>query len=139
MKTVRDVMRADLDVVRSTASVAEAARYLATHEADAVVVCREDGSLAGEVTPGDIVAMVVARGLDPAATTMGELSDRAVAATAGDGLGVGADLSVEEAAGLMSRGRRACMPVVEGGRVIGTVTRRDVARSVTMRPPWDDT
>ncbi len=138
MKTVRDVMRADIEVICTSESVVVAARYLAVHGTDGVVLCREDGSLAGELTPRDIVALVVAEGLDPAATMLADLPGLAVDGTPCDGLGLGADLSLEEAASQMSRGQRAHMPVVDGDRVIGTVTRRDVARSVTMRPPWDE-
>lgn len=138
MKTVRDVMRAEIEVIRSTESVADAARYLAVHGTDGVVLCREDGSLAGEVTARDIVALVVAEGLDPAATTLADVPGLAGEGTPCDGLGLGADLSLEEAASRMSRGRRSHMPVIDGDHVIGTVARRDVARSVTMRPPWDE-
>jgi CBS domain-containing protein len=65
MKTVRDVMCPVRDVLQTTDSVADAARYLASHDEDSVALCRADGSLAGTVSNRDIVAQVVARELDP--------------------------------------------------------------------------
>ena len=65
MKTVRDVMRGDIEVLRTTETAADAACYLAAHPEDAVPLCLADGSLAGSVSSRDIVAKVVAKGLDP--------------------------------------------------------------------------
>jgi CBS domain-containing protein len=47
-----------------------------------------------------------------------------------------ASVTVEDAVAYMCRHHRTRLPVTEGNRVIGLVTQRDVARSVTFRPPW---
>ncbi len=66
MRTVRDVMYGDIEVLRTTESAADAAWYLAAHDVDEVPLCLADGSLAGSVTCHDIVVKVVAKGLDRA-------------------------------------------------------------------------
>ena len=131
MRRVRDVMCGEIDALASRDSVVVAARYLVAHDVDAVPVCADDGSLAGTVGIRDIVALVVARGLDPGRVTLGEI-------TVLDGaLGVDADLPVEEAASIMWRHDATALPVLEGSRVVGHVTQRDVARTMAVGP-WVD-
>jgi CBS domain-containing protein len=38
----------------------------------------------------------------------------------------------------MCRAHRARLPVTSGNRVIGLVTQRDIARSLSFRPSWAD-
>jgi CBS domain-containing protein len=125
-------MSADIEVLRTTETAADAATYLASHNEDAVPLCLSDGSLAGTVSNRDIVAKVVAKGLDPRQVTLAELAERS------DALALDADISVEEAVSIMCRYHRARLPVTEGDRVIGLVTQRDVARSLQFRPFWAD-
>jgi CBS domain-containing protein len=132
MKTVRDVMTLDIEVLLTTETAAAAASYLATHSEDAVPLCLSDGSLAGTVSNRDIVSKVVAKGLDPREVTLAELAEPT------DALALDADVSVDEASSFMCRHRRSRLPVTEDDRVIGLVTQRDVARSVQFRPPWSD-
>ncbi len=130
MKTVRDVMSGDIEVLRTTETAADAASYLAAHAADDVLLCLSDGSLAGMVSNRDIVAKVVAKGLDPREVTLAELAEPT------DALALDVNVSVEDAGSIMCRNHRARLPVTEGDRVIGQVTQRDVARSLLFRPPW---
>ena len=107
MRTVRDVMRADIEVLRTTETAADAAYYLAAHADDAVPLCLTDGSLAGTVSSRDIVAKVVAKGLDPRQVRLAELAEP------GDVLALDVDVPVEDAVALMCAHRRARLPVVE--------------------------
>ncbi len=132
MRTVRDVMRADIEVLRTTESVTEAACYLATHDEEDVLLCLSDGSVAGTVTARDIVAKVVAKGLDPRQVTLAELAEPA------DVVAVDVGVLVEDAVSVMARHHRSRLPVTEGNRVVGLVTRRDIARSLTFIPSWAD-
>jgi CBS domain-containing protein len=75
MRTVRDVMSWDIEVLRTTETAADAASYLATHNEDAVPLCLSDGSLAGTVSNRDIVAKVMATGLDPRDVSLAELAE----------------------------------------------------------------
>jgi CBS domain-containing protein len=132
MRTVRDVMSGDIEVLRTTETAADAACYLAEHDEDSVLLCLADGSLAGTVSSRDIVAKVVAKGLDPREVTLAELTGP------GEVLALDMDVPVEDAVAIMCRNRRARLPVIDGDRVVGLVTQRDVARSVTLRPFWED-
>lgn len=133
MRTVRDVMSGDIEVLRTTETAADAAGFLAAHAEDAVPLCLSDGSLAGMVSNRDIVAKVVAKGLDPRTVTLAELAEPTEA------LSLDADVTVEEAVSIMCRHHRARLPVTEHDRVIGLVTQRDAARSLQFVPSWVDT
>ena len=128
MKTVRDVMCPMLDVLQTTDSVADAAVYLACHDEEAAPFCRPDGHLAGTVSNRDIVAKVVARGLDPRQVQLSAL------AGPGEPLTLDVDVSIEEGVALMTRGSQRRLPVTADARVVGFVTRRDMARTLAFRP-----
>jgi CBS domain-containing protein len=132
MKTVRDVMCPVLDVLHTTDSVADAAGYLARHEEDSVAFCRADGRLAGTVSNRDIVAKVVAQGLDPRQTQLGALADP------GEPVTLDVNASVEDAVALMTRASQGRLPVTAGARVVGFVTQRDMARTLTFRSSFGD-
>jgi CBS domain-containing protein len=132
MRTVRDVMSGDIEVLRATESAADAASFLAAHDLESIPLCQSDGSLAGIVSARDILAKVVAKGLDAREVPLSELAEP------GDVLSLDIDVPVEEAVTMMCRHHRARLPVVEGDRVVGLVTQRDVARCIAFRPSWVD-
>jgi CBS domain-containing protein len=132
MRTVRDVMRSDIEVLRTTESAADAACFLAACPERSVPLCLADGSLAGIVSSRDIVAKVIAKGRDPRHVTLSELAEP------GDVLGLDIDAPVDEAVSVMCRHHRADLPVLEGDRVVGLVTQRDIARSLAFRSLWDE-
>jgi CBS domain-containing protein len=132
MRTIRDVMSVDIEVLRTTETAADAACFLATHGDDAVPVCLSDDSLAGMVTNRDIVAQVVAKGRDPHEVSLAEFAEA-------DGMvALDIDIPLDDAVAVMCRHHRARLPVTEGSRVVGVVTRRDVARSISFQSPWAD-
>jgi CBS domain-containing protein len=128
MKTVRDVMCPVRDVLQTTDSVADAAIYLARHDEESAPVCRPDGRLAGTVSSRDIVTKVVAHGLDPSQVLLSTL------AGPGDPVTLDIDVSVEDAVAVMTRGSQGRLPVTADARVVGFVTRRDMARTLAFRP-----
>ena len=130
MRTIRDVMLGDIQVLRTTETVADAATFLAAQAEDAVPLCLSDGSLAGMVSNRDIVVQVVAKGRDPAQVSLAEFAGPA------DVVALDVDVSLEEAVAVMCRHQRARLPVIEGDRVVGSVIQRDVVRSISFRPPW---
>ena len=132
MRTVRDVMRNDIEVLRTTESAADAACFLAAHSEESVPLCLSDGSLAGSVSSRDIVAKVIAKGRDPREVQLSELAEP------DDVLGLDVDAPVDEAVSVMRHHHRARLPVLEGDRVVGLVTQRDIARSLAFRPSWGE-
>jgi len=125
-------MRKDIEVLRTTESAADAACFLAGRSDDSVPLCLSDGSLAGTVSNRDIVAKVIAKGRDPRQVQLSELAEP------GDVLGLDVDVPVDEAVSVMCRHHRARLPVLEENRVVGLVTQRDIARSLALRPMWDE-
>jgi CBS domain-containing protein len=132
MRTVRDVMSGEIEVLRTTESAADAASFLAAHDVDSIPLCQSDGSLAGSVSARDILAKVVAKGLDAREVPLSEFAEAA------DVLALDVDVPVDEAVTIMCRHHKTRLPVVEGDRVVGLVTQRDVARSIAFRTSWSD-
>ena len=130
MRTVRDVMSVHIEVLRTSETAAAAASYLASHAEESVPLCLSDGSLAGTVSNRDIVSKVVAKGLDPREVRLEEFAEP------DDVPALEASVTVEDAVAYMCRHHRTRLPVTDGNRVIGLVTQRDVARSVSFRPSW---
>jgi CBS domain-containing protein len=130
MKTVRDVMCPVLDVLHTTDSVADAAAYLTSHEEESVPFCLADGHLAGTVSNRDIVAKVVAKGLDPRQVQLSALAGPGEPVT----VDVDVDESVEYAVAVMTRTSQTRLPVTADARVVGFVTQRDMARTLAFRP-----
>jgi CBS domain-containing protein len=132
MRSIRDVMSEDVDFLRTTDTAADAARFLATHNDDAVPLCLSDGSLAGTITSRDIVAQVVAKDRDPREVSLSEFAGPA------DVVALDLDVTLEDAVALMCRHHRSRLLVLDDARVVGLVTRRDLARSISFQVPWTD-
>ena len=132
MRSIRDVMCEDVDFLRTTDTAADAARFLATHNEDAVPLCLKDGSLAGTITSRDIVAQVVAKDHDPREVSLSEFAGPA------DVVALDLDVSLEDAVALMCRHHRSRLLVLDDARVVGFVTQRDLARSISFQVPWTD-
>jgi CBS domain-containing protein len=73
------------------------------------------------LTDRDIAVKVVAAGLDPKATTVGEVCRSTEVVT------IGADDSVEEALRTMKDHAVRRLPVIDGHEVVGMVSQADVA------------
>lgn len=132
MRTVQDVMSGEIEVLRTSETAADAACYLAAHTDESVPLCLSDGSLAGTVSLRDIVTRVVAKGRDPRDVQLDEFAEET------DVLGLDVSVTVEDAVAFMCRHHRSRLPVTDGNRVIGLVTQRDAARSISFRPSWVD-
>jgi len=73
------------------------------------------------ITDRDIAIKVVAAGLDPTATLVGDVTDAAEVVT------IGADDSVDEALRTMKDHKVRRLPVIDGDRVVGMVSQGDIA------------
>ena len=74
MRTIRDVMRGDIEVLRTTETAADAAASWPATTRTPSPLCLSDGSLAGMVSNRDIVAQVVAKGRDPREVSLAEFA-----------------------------------------------------------------
>jgi CBS domain-containing protein len=72
-QNIRDVMTANPSTVERTSTVVEAARVMRQADAGGVPVT-ESGRLTGMVTDRDRAIRVVAEGMDPGSTNVGEIA-----------------------------------------------------------------
>jgi CBS domain-containing protein len=111
------VREGEVHQLPSNATVFEAACLMKAKSCGAVAIARA-GRLEGIFTERDLVNRVVAGGLDPARTRLDKVMTR-------DPDSVRADTPVAQALRLMEDGGYRHLPVVEGGRLVGMVSRRD--------------
>jgi CBS domain-containing protein len=97
-------------------SVAKAAQRMAARNVGAILVV-EDGRLAGIITERDVVFRVVAKGLDPHSTRIGE-------AMTPDPVTIDAARPFGYALVIMHREGFRHLPVVEDGKPVGIVSAR---------------
>jgi CBS domain-containing protein len=148
-QSVRSIMTADPVTVAPDASVTEVAKLMVDRGIGAVPVL-EEGSLIGIVTEGDLIMQDVKLEfptylhlldgyiLYPPATARFEAElKKAVAATVRDvmtpdPLTVQADASVEDAATMLVERDVSRLPVLDGDRLVGIVSKSDVVRSLLV-------
>ena len=132
----RDIMSSPVTTVRPGTPIKEAAALLAANGFTALPVVDENDALIGIATEADLVRDRIPRDpralchpggtateVRPVTTTVGEVMTTAVTA-----MGAGADVAVLARA-LLDAGHRS-MPIVDGSRVVGIVTRRDIVRVI---------
>jgi CBS domain-containing protein len=127
MALVRDAMIADPPALDASASAQEAGELFDRPEVRAVLVC-EDNRLAGVVTRKTLVREVVARGRDPKTTPLREITEEPVFTMA-------ADENLDEAYRTLEDRDLERVPVVDGGRLVGVLSRAVVARRLAEDEP----
>jgi len=145
--TVRDIMTADPVVVGPDMTVTGAAHLMVDRRIGALPVV-DEGRLIGIVTEGDLIMQDVKLEfptylhlldgyiLYPPSTARFESElKKAVAASVRDvmtrdPITIAADASVEDAATLLVERDVSRLPVLDGGRVVGIVSKSDVVRSL---------
>jgi CBS domain-containing protein len=85
------------------------------------VLVSEDGRLTGVITRKTLVREVVARGRDPRTTPLGDIAEEPLFA-------IDADMDLEEAFRMLEERDFERVPVVEGGRLVGVLSREIVRR-----------
>ena len=105
-------------------TVAEAASRMASEDFGALPVCNSEGRLQGVITDRDIVVKVIAAGLDPTSTTVGQIAGGTEVVT------IGADDSAEEAIRTMKDHSVRRLPVIDGTDLVGMVSQADIARAL---------
>ena len=125
LTTVREVMTRTLVTVDSSITVTEAAHAMSAGRAGSALVLQE-GSLIGIFTERDILRALAAHPMADAARTssVSKWMTR-------DPLTVGPDTSVGEALDRMLSGGFRHLPVMEGDTVVGVVSMRDLAKSIS--------
>lgn len=134
---VREVMTSPAVTVGPSASIGAVAELLVGKGFTSVPVTNDDGQLIGIVTEADLIRdripadpRIHGRMVRPTHWRHPEtVAD--VMTTSVESLTPGAD--VADAARMMLDERIRCFPVVDGGCVVGVITRRDVLRAGVIR------
>ena len=127
----RDIMTRPVSTVRPSTSVTQAANLLTKNGFSALPVVDEDGQLAGIVTEADLIVNRFPGALPAGAGGPGPAVDPA--RTVGDVMttpviGVSHDADVSVVVREMVVHHRRCVPIIDGSRLVGVVTRRDIVR-----------
>lgn len=120
---VRDIMTTSVACVGSHEPVTAAACRMRDLDVGVLPVRDGEDVLTGVVTDRDLVVSVLADGMDPASTAVGDLVRRAP-------LTIGLEADIESAARLMSEQRVRRLVVVSGRWVVGIVSQGDLARAL---------
>ncbi len=99
------------------ATARQAAKLMRKHNVGAVLII-EDEALKGILTVNDMTYRVIAEGLDPDKTLLGEVMTP-------DPDTVSSDTTAIDALRLMQHGDYRHLPIVDGGRILGLISRRD--------------
>ena len=118
---VRDAMIAEPRALPASATAREAGEVLTPAEVRAVYVVDGDGGLVGVVTRKTLVARVVAAGLDPGTTQLGALAEPPYYT-------IEAETALDEAFRFIEENDAERVPVVDGGRLVGVVSRAVLQR-----------
>ncbi len=118
MTPITDLMKTDIVVIASSATVAEAARKMTDNGVGALLVV-DDGKLTGVFSERDLLCRVVARGRDPRVVHVGEVATP-------DVVFLGPDMDASECLSAFKRQKVRHLPVVEHGKPIGVVGLRDL-------------
>ncbi|HTU24350.1 MAG TPA: CBS domain-containing protein [Pirellulales bacterium] len=118
--SVGSICQREVDVTDQKTTILAAAQRMRQHARGCLIVIERGQTPVGILTDRDVVVRVVAAGLDPATTTVGEVMTQ-FPHLASD------DMPIENALGLMRRHGFRHLPVVDdGGRLAGLVTLDDV-------------
>jgi CBS domain-containing protein len=124
---VREAMVTEPKTLDASASAQEAGELLSRTEVRAVYVC-EDHRLLGIVTRKTLVREVIAAGRDPRATTLGDIAEE-------PWWTVESDQPIEEAFRFLEDKDAERVPVVEGGRLVGVLSRSVLQRRLAEDEP----
>ncbi len=127
MDRAKDAMVADPPMLAGDASAQEAGEALSRPEVRAVFVC-EEGLLLGVVTRKTLVREVVAAGRDPRGTQLRAIAEEPLNT-------IGSDLPLDEAFRFLEEQDLERVPVVDGRRLVGVLSRAVLQRRLAEDEP----
>jgi CBS domain-containing protein len=123
----RDAMVPEPFALEKTATAAEAGEVLSRDAVRAVLVT-DEGALVGVVTRKTLVREVVAAGRDPAHTRLGEIAETPNAI-------IDSAMPLDEAFTFLEQQDYERVPVTDGGRLVGVLSRAVVQRRLAEDDP----
>ena len=132
MSLVRDAMVPEPPWLAADASAQEAGVLLARPEVRAVFVCDADENLSGVVTRKTLVREVVAPGRHPRETPLGEIAEE-------PHYTIDSSADLEGAFRFLEENDAERVPVIDGGRLVGVLSRSVLQRRLAEdEGPVDD-
>lgn len=127
--TLRELeLKGDYKTIRPDASAAEAIALMAEYGVPLILVERTGpGDTQGVITKRDIIARLIAEGLDPEKVTAGELASRPLLVLNN------VEVGLEWVAAAMAQWDVSCLAIFDRGEFRGFVTDRDVLRGWLRR------
>jgi CBS domain-containing protein len=127
-ETVREAMVTAPTMLLATESAQQAGLILDNEDVRAVFVVDDDGGLLGVLTRKTLVREVVAAGRDPREVQLREIAEPPV-------FTLDAELSLEEGFRALEERDLERVPVVEGARLVGVLSRAVVQRRLAEDEP----
>jgi CBS domain-containing protein len=124
MTAIRALMNQNVVTSTPDETVAAVARRMRDASIGAVLIV-EDGALRGVFTERDALNLVVAAGIDPAATPVREVATETV-------VSVTPDTHIKKCVALLEKMGVRHLPVVEGSTPVGILSARDLFASVAQ-------
>jgi CBS domain-containing protein len=124
--TVREHMDTHVPSVRPEMTILEATRFLVKHRVTGAPVIDGAGKLVGILTERDCLKILTAGGENESRSPVAQFMSNDVAT-------IPPDVDVAYAAGVFLRNTFRRLIVVEGGRVVGAITRFDILRYIATR------
>jgi CBS domain-containing protein len=128
---VREAMVPEPRTLDVSAPAVEAGQLLARPEVRAIFVT-DDGRLTGVITRKTLVREVVAEGLDPNTTPVGEIAED-------PRYTIDTEMDLEEAFHFLEERDAERVPVVEDGRLVGVLSRELLQRRLAEDEPPEET
>lgn len=128
---VRDAMIPEPRTLDAAASAQEAGTHLVQPDVRAVYVCR-DGGFVGVLTRKTLVEQVVAAGRHPRETRVGEIAEP-------PNWTIHPDVPLDEAFARLEEWDAERVPVVEGGALVGVLSRSVLQRRLAEDEPPAET
>ncbi len=124
---VRDAMVPEPGALDASATAQEAGERLSEPAVRAVLVC-DDGRLVGVITRKTLVREIVANGRDPRTTRVGDIAEPPLYT-------LDAGLSLDDAFHQLEEHDLERVPVIEGGRLVGVLSRSVLRRRLAEDEP----
>jgi CBS domain-containing protein len=125
---VRDAMVPEPTMLGAGASAQEGGRCLENPDIRAVFVCEDDGTLVGVITRKTLVREVVAAGLHPREVILRGIAEPPF-------FTLEASLPLDDAFRTLEERDLERVPVVEGGKLVGVLSRAVVQRRLAEDEP----
>ncbi len=116
---VKEVMNKDVETIRPNETIQRAAELMNKSRIGSLVVLIGGGVVKGIITERDIMNKVVAQNKKPSDVAVEEVMNT-------DLITISPEISLEDAADIMTENKIKKLPVIEEGKLVGIVTASDL-------------